>query len=367
MKIFIFAGRIHHWLKLKGVYDRLTNDGHDVLWMAAQNATNNDPATEYLVPSGDRFLHMYDWLTEPIESDPANLDVDYYDYIPPFWYAFSLREFNEIYQAASNLLDKEKPDIVMGLHENNAWVKPIAFLCHQKGIPHYVFQEGLLRRLDQETMRKQSSACTYSDGIFVWGESAKEQYLEAGIPEEKIHVSGPVHLDHWYNERKKITRNVTPIVAWFPPLLEHYKGDFIADTLALDAFCKDNSLGFIVKLHPFNKGALAGQVRTYDETDPMPLLPILNLAITQHSTIGIECLALGIPIIEFNVSNEPILQSWHNHGVAELISTNDEMDKIMKVLQGQSALDVDHLNQWTQHKMLSDGRAVERCLKVLYQ
>ncbi len=62
MKIFIYAGRIHHYLKLKPIYDVLTLMGHDVAFIKANNAINIDPSTEYLTHSADVYLHIYYYI-----------------------------------------------------------------------------------------------------------------------------------------------------------------------------------------------------------------------------------------------------------------------------------------------------------------
>ena len=387
MKIFIYAGRIHHYLKLKPIYDVLTIMGHDAAFITANNAINIDPATEYLTHSGDVYLHMYDYinfdnlqvtLTNSVlmERLQASGNVNW---VSPFWSHYSIFELAEVSTAIDGLLEHEKPDAVIGLHENNFWVKVIAYECNRRSIPHYVFQEGLLRQQDQDTMHKQSSACEYSDRLFVWGNSAKSQYVEAGVDEDKVIVSGPVHLDSWFHIKdteefrqgmfNKLSLPMDrPVVLFAPPLLEQYKGDIKSDTEQLVSYCKTQNLSLIVKFHPFEPVTTIQNLKeqfglsVYTDTDPLPVVSISNVVLVQHSSIGIEALALNVPIIEFNLSNEVITQSWAKDGIAPKISTSNGLSVIQQVLDDDVNVNE---HPWVQNKILSDGDATRRVIEEI--
>lgn len=393
MKARIFAGRVHHYLKLLPIYEALQQRGHDVGFIISDNAINIDPSSEFMVNSGAKYDHLYDYLTQEGVDEARELvgevmeSFGWFKHVPPFWMLFSMQEIGEVLAAADNYLEQEKPDMVFGLHENNFWVKPIAYLCKKRGIPHYVFQEGLLRTSDQEKFRKQSYACEYSDKIFVWGEAAAQQYIDAGVPREKIFVSGPVHLDMAYNLKNNMPEHFPeyrrqflgqygfgvehPTVVVAPPILYQYKGNIASDLSTLVGYLRRITPNIILSFHPFEDERAWKPlveplgVKVYTPTDSIPLIVAADLLIIQHSTVGLEALALGVPIIEFNFSADPIIQSWVDIGVAELVSSKDQLDRIRNVLGGKTTLNADWLNGFTNSNMLCDGMATERVLEEI--
>ena len=239
--IAVFVGRKHHAQKLMNIGRFLAFRGHTVFPITANNAINIDPPQEDI---GD-YIHIYHYLTsadvEEIDDYVVNKEIQ--SNVPQFWKEYSLREQLLVFYAFRNYLQSDdKPDAVLILHENNFWTKPLSFLCEQLGIPCFAFQEGLLRRKDQDDMMKQSFACEYSTKLFVWGDDSKRQYIEAGIPEEKIVVSGAPHLAGGTRVDREKKR-----VMYFLPLLQHYYGNPQKDVEAIAAYCRNNGFDFAIR------------------------------------------------------------------------------------------------------------------------
>src|SRR3990167_5071335 len=170
--IITFCGRIHHWQRLSPVVDELRKRGCNAPYMASDNATNNDPAVEYLVPAGEQFVHLLDFLdTESTErttrmthdilgkiAKHSERESDIRSFISTFWLAYSVREACEFLCATEKALDSIKPDAVIVLHQQNFWTRTLGYLADRRGIPVVSFQEGKLRRRDQQTLNKQATA-----------------------------------------------------------------------------------------------------------------------------------------------------------------------------------------------------------------
>lgn len=387
----IFSGRQHHYLKLLPLYEHFDSNGDDIKFIIANNAINIDPSTEYLVDSGRKFVHIYDYLdgTSDIDMRTFKLSAQLFKVlngngtgISPFWIQFSLREAVICYRAFESMLAYEQPDAVIILHENNFWTKPLAYLCKLNGILCFAFQEGLLRHIDQENMRKQSLSCEYSDTIFVWSDFAKKAYIDAGIDEEKIVVSGPIHMDKWhvfrnsdegaeYRKEVFIKHNFNPsypLVVFALPLQQHYVGNLLADISALEQYCTQAGINLLVSVHPFDtelqKRISQEGVSIYGQ-DSMPVVSISDCVIVQHSTIGLEALSLGIPIVEIDIGHNGIIQSWADDGVALRISSYDDFSPLVNTLQGTHNLNVDHMNEWINKRMRVDGRSLNRCVDTI--
>ncbi len=322
-KIGIFIGREHHGQKLMNIGAALAHKGHDVFPITANNAINIDPPQMNI----GGYVHLYHYLTDVMVARASVLTKELHisSDVSMFWNIYSLREQLLVFFAFKSYLQSEDaPDTVLILHENNFWTKPIAYLCKQRGIPCFAFQEGLLRKKDQDDMKKQSLACEYSTKLFVWGNDSREQYIKAGVPVEKIIVSGASHLalagDRKSNKRKLVT--------YFLPLLQHYYGSPEKDITAVSDYCRTNGFDFVVRPHPFENHLDLPFVTNKDK-DVIPLILKTDIALCQHSTTALECLALKTPIIEMGLGNKNFLEPLaKEQPVIPSISTIVELNKI---------------------------------------
>lgn len=348
MKVQIFSGRVHHWLKLKNLYQGLEFSGHDVEFIITNNAINIDPPGEYMVNSGFKYSHVYDYARDVKNSyfhEPSGVSK----YVPPFWQVYSQRELYEFANGVQNMWqEKGKPDVVLILHANNFWTKMLAYLCQQNGVAAYAFQEGLLRKRDQQTLNKQASSVDYCNGIFVWSDNEKAQYVEAGIDADKIIVSGPIHLDTRYMPKRE-TEN-RPIVLLAIPSLSEYIGDWQKDIEIISDYCEQNGFGLVFRPHPFEKYIVShlpvGVAHDIND-DALPMLSNARFVLGQHSTIVLEAILLGIPVAEYNFSNKPLTEPLNHLGLADYIGSPSELSKIDgNVRYGKSEVDVNAINSF---------------------
>lgn len=321
-KIAIFVGRKHHAQKLMNIGRFLAYRGHTVFPLTANNAINIDPPQDGI---GD-YVHAYHYLTQENVSsvDSYIQEKEVRSNVPQFWKDYSLRELMLSYLAFNNYLTSEdKPDAALILHENNFWTKPLSFLCEQLGIPCFAFQEGLLRRKDQDDMKKQTFACEYSTKLFVWGKDSKRQYVEAGVPENKIVVTGAPHLAH--NKIQK--ENDRKRVVYFLPLLQHYYGNPQADIEAIAAYCRNNGFDFAVRPHPF-ENSLEIPFVTDKRENVIDVILDTDIALVQHSTTALECLVLGTPVIEVAFGQKNFIEPLHKEQpLIPVIKSYDELHR----------------------------------------
>jgi hypothetical protein len=338
-KIAIFIGREHHAQKLMNIGKFLSFRGHDVVPITANNAINLDPPQMNL---GD-YIHVYGYLTPPnireVSESMRKMDTN----TSLFWNKYSQRELMLSFLAFKNYLSSEDaPDAVLVLHENNFWTKPLSFLCSENNIPCFAFQEGLLRKKDQEDMLKQTYACEYSTKLFVWGDDSHQQYIDAGVPTEKILVTGAPHLalaeSRKENKRKR--------VVYFLPLLQHYYGNPQKDITQLSEYCRKNNFEFVIRPHPFEK-QLDIPFVTNKDYDVIPLILSTDIALVQHSTTALECLALGTPVIEIGLGEKNFLEplATEQPAIPSIKSVKD-FDKI-KTTQNYTA----DIQEWIDYHM----------------
>lgn len=348
MKVQIFSGRKHHWLKLKNIYHELEERGHEAQFIIANNAINIDPSSEYLLKTPYKHVHVYNYVQNLDEFVPS-YSSDFFRLVPPFWGFYSARELNEVYNGLKNMWQKDgKPDCFLILHENNFWTKLIAFLCKENGIPCFSFQEGLLRHRDQDTMNKQALAAEYSSGLFVWTDSDKTAYELAGIDSEKIYVAGCLHLDKKYFPNVTHPRHKQVLLALSS--YSEYIGDMYNDVISINDWCITNGLKLVVRFHPFEKHLVKSfpdNIAFDLDDDPLPSILTSRLVMGQHSTIVLEAVFLGVPAVEYNFDKTKLLtEPLYNMGLTDAILSYEELSKIGQIVNyGISDVKVNEVNK----------------------
>lgn len=356
--ILVFSGRKHHKQKLQPVFDSLVKD-RDVRWLITNNAINIDPPLLYMNPSGQPFVHAYmqmrpgdDELVDRIvEKTLASTPL--IPGVSPWWQVYSVREAAELIVSYEHTL--ENCEAVVILHSNNFFAKPLAYLAQSKGIPVFAFQEGVLRDRDQQTMNKQASASEYVDKLFVWSNTAKKQYIAAGLKSNQITVSGPTHLDYYINMSREEafarTKTDVPTVLFVPTLQEEYVGNISQDARFLHSFATRLGYNFLFRPHPFELeagtyGNLVAELNTFEAPENLVLCRNGNtIVIGQHSTIMLEAVACGAPVIEYQERGLDILHPLAP--VAALTATKETFPNLLAGIQEHLAnFDVKRLQKF---------------------
>ena len=397
-KIFIFAGRIHHYLRLGSVATRLSELKHDVNFVTADNCINIDPSTAYLNPVGAKTLHALDYLDKTDMIDVwtnkimANITGHHLeDRISPFILAYSSREAAECLYSFNGMLDVEKPDLMIVLHENNFWTKILAYLCHIRHIPVVSFQEGMLRLRDQKTQGKQSMAAEYSDKLLVWSQFAADEYIAAGIIPTKIEITGICHLDfgcklvqdperleqyrQWFRTRAGFIPNA-PLIAFCLPQFSRYEGDPMKAVQQVVGWANTRGVNLGLRFHPFESSEFITQIKSQLETnvvkvidwvaDGVELILAADVVLSQHSSVAVESLALNIPLVELDFDHTSVLESMAGRGAAFQLTNADELNRLIDICSGKLQLSTTVLNEW-RLKMAGerDGRSTERAVEVI--
>lgn len=380
-RALIFSGREHHTQRLDGIYQALEAAGANVSWIVAENSINLDVPAIHLIKTGRKFIHMMDYFppghsgnvvksaSEVLNSISGEWSSDVRSFVGPFWLAHSVHEACEYLLCFDAMLVKEKPDLVMALHGANFWSAGLYYLCSKRGIPTMGFQEGNLRHRDQETQNKQTLAAECISHLCVWSEASKQAYIQAGVPESKLYVTGIPHLDPWLKERPAKQGKV---VAFCPPLTSRYEGDLGKAVGQLAEWAQKSRVNLVLRFHPFDN--VAENVRQQLVSNPfvqvftgetLELLSVADVVISQHSTVAVEALALGVPLVELDIDGVGVLESLVQQGVAIPVG-DGELDKLNKILDGTLRLDSANLQKWRSHNLGElDSKSVERVVNVI--
>jgi len=382
-KFLIFAGRHHHAQKLFGTYLALdAANGVESKWLISNNSINIDPATEFIFSYGrdkSSVYHLYNDTSQKVVSRIKDsyeklksmlFTPDVINNIPPFWFLQGLREAAEVNYLSQDLFKRYKPNGLLVLHTNNFWGRILAYNAKNQNIPVFAFQEGMIRDLDQDTMKKQTSASDYVDVLFVWTEEDKKKYEAAGAKCEII-VSGPSHLDYSlraitqahvmkreYREEANINHD-SKIVGLALPLASHYKGNLDKDTYDICSWAYIHGYTILLRAHPFDRN-LGNQIKenlkfignciiVADEWDVGKFISMCDVLLGQHSTIGLEAVMLKVPFFEFSRGKNKVLESKNYANSIDVDGINswndfrnsDEVNRFCSefLLRNQSNLD----------------------------
>ena len=403
-KVLVFAGRVHHYLRLSPLVNGILERGGLPLWVAADNMINIDPSTEYLIKQNAPHVHLLDYLgkeemdvvhnmTRYLQGNLArNAPDGFWGYFGPYVLSYSLREIAECLVGFTYMIRKEQPALVVVLHENNFWTKILAAVSYYEGIPVIGFQEGLLRHRDQKTQKKQSLAAEFVNRLYVWSESAQSAYIDAGVVQDKILAVGMSHLDPYYQTlagpawgetRKKVITALglsldAPIVTFGLPQIARFDGDPVLTLAILAKIMSEIRCQFLVKFHPLEQpgviqqikaAVIKNQIRFEEQADTSVLMAISNFFITQHSTVGLEALALGAPVGIIDLQHVGVLESLVDDGVAFDLSSDEQIkNTILGVITGKTGRDQKQLESWLAiNAGPRDGFAVQRILDDITQ
>ncbi len=191
--------------------------------------------------------------------------------------------------------------------------KIIMNLADQMSIPVSVIQDGV-KGTFTNPLGKMVNYTDYNSNFknfFVWGKLSEEYYLNAGIPKNKIILSGsPLYDQHFkFKINTKFTNNILFATSGLGLSLDsntvsrmknyQYFIEIICKTIS-----KLNQKNLQIKLHPFADERLDipkiakkinPDIHIYKHENLVNLISNADLIISRHSTVILESMALGKP------------------------------------------------------------------------
>lgn len=389
MKVAFFIGREHHSVKLLPIATAgQEKEAFDPIYILADNSINIDPASEFVIkypPLGaGTLVHLKMFEKTGSQNDKATQSLLRRVFksgasatVSPFWLAHSVREAVRSMGAFKAFLIEHNPDAVFVLHGQNFWTKQLVYLASESGIPTYSLQEGIILSREERDLKKYTYASEYMTNVFTWSEHDRQFYGNADV----VVPVGVPHLDYWTKFRdtprdRMILRHkmlsslgmksAKPTVMFAPPRLDLYKGDPIDDLREVCKWAVRNGVNVVIKPHPF-EGDLSDLIRIskifpngklYTNIDPLAALLSVDAVVSQTSTISLESIAMGTPVIEMDRNHIGLDEPLNKIGAATLIDS-DDMSPIGRVLAGD--FDIEGANNFIVNRLsLVDGHASER-------
>ncbi|MEH7383523.1 CDP-glycerol glycerophosphotransferase family protein [Bacillus sp. JJ1533] len=199
---------------------------------------------------------------------------------------------------------------------------------------------GKVRKIDleiDEEIGTNEYSRTFGDNIFVMNNLGKQNLLNLGIDEERIVITGNPNFDDLinFNNIEKINQlksnmNIPEDKTKIIYLAQ--QTDYVDQIMSrLKEIIKNNNFYLIVKLHPNQgvfhineKNILVVKDNLYD------YISMVDLAITEYSTTGLEALLLKKKLISIQLSNEfNEVIPFRNLGNTTVINSIDDLEETL--------------------------------------
>lgn len=333
MKILLFTGLSHHVTRLTSVMREFENRGHELRLLTSQNPYG-DHLSDFEIPLAETGC-PYRLLSE-FRDDPrfrsrrdairrrvlTTVREHFQTGRTPPWFPtgsgvdLSVAEAIEDEAAMELALVEEVPDAIVVLHEGNFWTRTLSSVAARMGFPLYSFQEGLFYHVMSAAHAREYGLL--SRRVFLWGARDRERMIAAGCAAGRLMATGPTHLCPIVNalpDRAEAKRRLgldpeRPLVLLIVPngFVTRLPPEFLRSLTRFLAARDD--LQFAAKWRAVENGphkaptdalfrhALGARFHSFAAEDPYLVCVAADCVLTQATTLGVEAVGLGAPVLE---------------------------------------------------------------------
>lgn len=311
----------------------------------------------------------------PALSEAASIDgVELWEAIRTkmeFFFLFWLPMGAYYADAMASFVRHEKPDVILVVGEQRVYGRCFLAAAQALGVPTVGVQHGVISRDHSQYAHSAedvprngrfigTTLCPIPDRTAVYGELFKRTLIDkGGYPPESVVVTGQPSYDFLYNTRdngakERICRQldidpekeIVVLATQTHRGFSDYQNRLLLETV-FDAMQEFPQNKLVVKLHPAEDAALHRRVaRARRLLDDVVIVKDVNLfdlllasevLITAHSTVALEAMLFGKPVITVNVTGTPDVMPYAESGAAVGVSDAAELVRaIRSVLTGEN-------------------------------
>jgi len=239
----------------------------------------------------------------------------------------------------NKILDTEKPEIVCGVDDWSRYPNTLLAIAKQKNLKTFVMRYGLL---DQ----RPKGVPVNADRMAVYGQSSVETLVRSGVSRTRLFAVGqPEGKENKELSMEKVNNVLTalgldrtrPIIVFggtcVPESASYHPYDIFYNTIK-----KYRNLQVVSKPHPaeserlyktlLKKHGVSNNILTKKHL--LELLAGCTALVTTKSTVALEAMAYGKPVIYINTMNAP-LSSFpkRKEGMVEIVKTGQELSEAL--------------------------------------
>jgi len=271
----------------------------------------------------------------------------------------------------------KKPDIIIVVND-------LTFFGRAAIVAGHIMKISSVRISASVVAPNQRTPPLYADFMVVSGEAIKKVYVQSGIPEEKIIITGNPRFDTLFKRNRiedrnkifakyKLDPNKKLIVFTSQPIQEREKLlNAVFNTLK-----KLPEMQLIVKLHPSESALLYYQIMDMiklnnaiivEDIEIYELLNAADCVLTSFSATGLEAMMLDKPVISINLTGELDRMPYAESGAALGVYHEDELaPAIMRALINDAVrekLKVSREKFVERYNYKMDGQAAKRVIDL---
>lgn len=181
----------------------------------------------------------------------------------------------------------------------------------------------------------------WPDHILVMNGYIRNRMLEAGIPKERVHVTGQPVFSEWVakyhvtppEERLiSLRQNGKPIVTFASPA--HRGFLYEQAKVVVDLAQKRKDWQFCIKLHPsVSMGEFFHEMKNIptniivlQQEDILPVVKSSDVVVLFRSTVGLLCIFCGVPLVVINWTDFPEPLSYISSGAATGVEDHEGLE-----------------------------------------
>ncbi len=222
-------------------------------------------------------------------------------------------EFVFLIDKLSELFKSAKPDALVLWEDCVAFERICALVAKQGRVKSIVLQHGLFRPILEKGDWVRGFAPLTADKIAVWGKRFKDYLVSHGVQSGKIIVTGGPRFDSLATKGEgdqgfleKIGAGGRELVVFASQQPSVGVNSYFIAKEAMKAMADFNDKQLIIKIHPLEKPGPYQKIAKEMNSNAIvmkdqlyELIRAASVLITHSSTVGLEAMALGKPVIVF--------------------------------------------------------------------
>jgi len=306
------------------------------------------------------------------------------EFIWLFWREF--KRLIDLMVVAEHILEKHKPALIVSADDADQRCRIYSLLAREMGIPALLVQQGLTES-DYPEWRFFSQTV-----VAAMGSGSQRDMIAQGVPHERITVTGHPGFDILASPQPDLcasvradlgVRNGEKMILFVSQ--PYYVGTFNTPEIRQEmiraivqacSLVKNNRL--VVKPHPGDdlrdlKGLIGSATQTMmaDQTmDIVPLVKACDVVVTFFSTVALQAIYAGRPVVNVAFPGSGGLQLYEQSGATWVARSQDEIEINIRKLIGKDGMvefksrERARRNFLREMAYLPDGQATKRVLDL---
>jgi len=294
-------------------------------------------------------------------------------------------EFAFVIEILSKEFEKQKPEVVVLWEDMVPFERICALLAKKNKTKSLVVQHGLFKPRTKVKDWLAGFAPLTADKIAVWGPIHKRMLMKKQVPENRIVITGSPRFDPLLNRkfddkgfRKKLglkKGEKLVVLATQPYTVETTPPAVLAENV-LKAVKAIPKARMAIKIHPLERRLdykkmlerEGNHVTLLEKTDLHQLLHCADTVIVFSSTVGIEAMLLGKPVIVY--ADKLLEKSVYKEFSKSLIARNMKQVRLLLEKILQNSLDKEMLKKEIEkfvydNAFKQDGKASQRIIEEI--